>query len=618
LVGAAANVAGQRLIATKIDASAYAGDVIVRVGQADQAITTSTGNDTIIFDAINDTRAGLTITDTVKGGTGVDTIVIDGGMTIAAAQIALGASEWTNLTGIDVLRLGSNDLNGVIGGAGYSLTITDQLVGQADAGNRLTIINNDGNLTAATASAAIIDARQSNGLSATKFINFYGENGDATAGSGNAVAAPANRIILSDATANGGHILNGGDRDLQAEATTALWTAAVLAARSGNGNTIEYRNTSVVTAGDQVGISNFANVVFNNDQAIAQTLTLELTTAVADALADASHVAASAAQETLTVRANDASFATTAGAALNIEGRSVSNAFIMNIRSDDNGGAINRDVIDTINLNDNVGGSAGHTVDIQDGGTVADVLSFFGATGDLWSAATTVITVAGTTNAGNVTIQNGTGLATAVHNLSWDNADTIRLTEDNGASFISLQAGTSALTFNGGATADTIIGTAGVNIITGGAGADTITTGAGTDQVNYDQGALTFAQEVANTGTVAIGVIDVITDFTAGTDTINFTVAGAAQTIASAAVANANYAAALAQADAAFMADATVGGLSYFVAAYGAGAAWTSVLFIDSDGAAAGTADGAIQIGLVGAYATEAAALAAITAAGIV
>ena len=150
----------------------------------------------------------------------------------------------------------------------------------------------------------------------------------------------------------------------------------------------------------------------------------------------------------------------------------------------------------------------------------------------------------------------------------------------------------------------------------GGAGADTITTGAGADQVNYVQGALTFAQEVANTGTVATGAIDVITDFTAGTDTINFTVAGAGQTIASVAAANANYAAALAQANAAFTADAT--GLSYFVAAYGAGAAWTSVLFIDSDAAAAGTADGAIQIGLVGAYATEAAALAAITAAGIV
>ena len=495
--GAAANAVGERLIATTVNAGAFDGDFIVRVGQADQSITTSTGNDTVIFDAINDARAGLTISDRVAMGAGVDTIVIDGGMTIGAAQINLGASEWTNLSGVDVLRLGTNDLNGGIAST-YSLVVTDQLVGQTDAGNRITIINNDGNLTAVGTSNATVDMRQSNGLSATKFVNFYGENGD-TVTVGNAVANAANRVILSDATANGGHILNGGDRDLNTFATAAAWNGAAAANRH-NGNTLEYRSTSVVTAGDQVGISNFANVVFNNDQAIAQTLTLELTTAVADALADASHVAASAAQETLNVRANDASFASTAGAALNIEGRSVSNAFIMNIRTDDNNGANNRDVIDTINLNDNVGGSAGHTVDIADGGTVADVLTFFGATGDAWSAATTVISVAGTTNTGTVTIQNTTGLATAVQTLSWDNADTIRLTQDNGASFTTLQAGTSALNFNGSAIADTIFGTAGANIITGNAGADIITTGLGNDTVTLNSFATT----------------DTITDFAAG------------------------------------------------------------------------------------------------------
>src|SRR5690606_612962 len=113
---------------------------------------------TIIFDATNDNRAGLTIADKVHLGAGKDTVVIDGGYSGAnvSQTIALGASEWTNLTGVDVLRLGSNAANAA-GDSGYRLTITDQLVAQADAGDRITIINNDGDLTAATANNAIID-----------------------------------------------------------------------------------------------------------------------------------------------------------------------------------------------------------------------------------------------------------------------------------------------------------------------------------------------------------------------------------------------------------------------------------------------------------------------------
>lgn len=528
LLGSAANAAGQRLIATKIDASTYTGDVILRVGQADQAITTGTGNDTIIFDAINDTRAGLTISDTVKGGTGIDTIVLDGGMTVAAAQIVLGASEWTNLTGIDVLRLGSNDLNGGAG-SGYTLTITDQLVSQTDAGNRITIINNDGNLGAATSSAATLDMRQANGLSATKFVNFYGENGDTVNG---VVAAPANRVILSDATANGGHILNGGDNDLQAFATAAAWNGAAGTSR-GNGNTIEYRNSSVVTAGDQAGITNFASIVFNNDQAVAQTLTLELTTAVADALADASHTAAANAQETLTIRANDASFASSAGAALSINANAISTSFILNIRTDDNANANNRDVIDTINLNANVGASSGHTVDIADGGSVADVLTFFGSTGDIWSTnAAVTVTVNGTVNNGGVVIQNAAGLSTATETLTWDNADTVRLTADNGVSFTTLNAAATNWTFTGTAgVADTINGTAGNNVITGlsgndtingGAGNDTITGGTGTDTLTGGTGTNVFVFAAGDNGAApSATVFDIITDFRAGTNSID-------------------------------------------------------------------------------------------------
>lgn len=536
--------AGQRLIASTVNASTYQGDLIVRVGQADQTITTNTGNDTVIFDAINDNRAGLTIADKVQMGTGVDTIIIDGGFTATSETISLGASEWTNLKGVDVLRLGSNPTVGA-GTNGYRLTITDQLVSQTDDTNHITIINNDGDLTAARANAATIDMRQTNGLSATKFVNFFGENGD-TVTAGNVAAAPANRVILSDATANGGHSLNGGDNDLRAEfADTATW----LAANQGNGNTIEYRNTAVVTEGDQAGIRNFDTIVFNNDQAVAQTLTLELTNTVLNALADASHTAAATQQEVMTIRANDGAVpAPLAGAALNIDGKTTGNAYVLNIRTDDNAGANNRDVADTINVNDNVGGTAGHTIDIADGGTAVDTLSFYGSTGDVWSPAAGAITVSGTSNTGTVTIQNSTGLATSTHTLSWDNNDVIRLTNDNGVTFTNMFAGTAALNFTGGAGNDTIVGTAGANTITGGAGADSITGGAGADTIvqgladSVASTASVFAgATVAAADTITFGAgVDVINDFVAGAggDVLDVLVAGAPTTLIGETVAN--------------------------------------------------------------------------------
>ncbi|MFZ6713429.1 hypothetical protein, partial [Undibacterium sp. TC9W] len=72
-----------------------------------QNIKMGAGNDTVTFDNLQDTRAGLTISDTVVGGAGTDTLVIDGDLTGAALgdTIALGASEWTNVSGFETIRL---------------------------------------------------------------------------------------------------------------------------------------------------------------------------------------------------------------------------------------------------------------------------------------------------------------------------------------------------------------------------------------------------------------------------------------------------------------------------------------------------------------------------------
>jgi hypothetical protein len=89
-------------------------------------------------------------------------------------------------------------------------------------------------------------------------------------------------------------------------------------------------------------------------------------------------------------------------------------------------------------------------------------------------------------------------------------------------------------------------------------------------------------------------------------------VAGTGEFVLTAAGQNyASYAAALAGAN------VSISGLNtdYVLSAYGAGGSWTAVVFIDI-GAAGGTgaAAGAIQLGLTGAYSTEAAAFAAAVA----
>ena len=228
---------------------------------------------------------------------------------------------------------------------------------------------------------------------------------------------------------------------------------------------------------------------------------------------------------------------------------------------------------------------------------------------DTATTKTTLIT--GSFTNGNLTFVGGSGNTGAVsYSLTAGNGNN---TITTGAGADTINSGNGNNNVNTGGGVDAIVTGSGNDTITGGAAADTMAGGSGADQFNYVFTNSTFALEAADTGTVATGVIDILSDFTTGTDTINFTTAGANVT-STAAGGVANYAAALAAANVTFGA----GTDAYNIQAYGSGTSWTAVLFIDSDGASAGTADGAIQIGVVGQYATAAAALAAVVAADIV
>ncbi len=292
-----------RLGAATINASGEASNVIVRVSTnvasatGAQTITMGSGNDFVIFDNLNDTRAGLTISDTVNGGAGADTLVIDGN----GVSVNLGASEWTNVSNFETIRLAG------LGGANtYTLSLTNDLI-DANGGDMIAIINDNdafndtaGNPATVTiasnaVSAATLDART---LSASNSFSYNGEEG---------AARTTDRFIFTDANVNGKAIIDGGAVD------------NVVATNSGaNLDVLEIRNSAVATAGDLANIKNVGIIAFNNDLAVAQTLTLQLNDTVVDAMVDSYHVSAATAGniETLNVTMNDINVAEVAQTAL--------------------------------------------------------------------------------------------------------------------------------------------------------------------------------------------------------------------------------------------------------------------------------------------------------------
>lgn len=286
-----------RLTFENIDASTYAGDVIVRVadvtradGIKSQSIKTGTGNDTIIFDAQGVKNSGYTSADTVDAGTGTDTLVIDGNTTAVGVfgNVSVQKSEWDNTKGVDVLRVAGNEgyannttslpgltvVNSNVTSAGYYVEIDNEFVKQTDAGNNLTIINNDGNLTTNTESDLILNLRP---LAQTSNVTFVGANANLAA----AGPISSNRIQLEDNSANGYNSLDGGD-----SVTDEVGTAATRIS-SGNNNVLEVFNTADVSIDDLSKTKNFARIEATNDTAVAQTLKLVLNDTVMDQLVDA-------------------------------------------------------------------------------------------------------------------------------------------------------------------------------------------------------------------------------------------------------------------------------------------------------------------------------------------
>ena len=284
------------LVASEINAEAYVGDVILRVSSTPTAVSATgaqtirmgAGNDFVVFDNLNDSRAGLTISDTVSGGAGSDTLAIAG-----SVAVDLGASEWTNVSGFETIRLLGN-------GADYKLSLTDQLITRNAADGKLINIVNDGDIGkdgegTRTLSAVTIDARA---LSVGLNFSYNGEEG---------TKRTSDRFIFTDAQINSTAVIDGGAVDIVA--TTA----------GANDDVLEVRNAAVISAGDLANISNIGTIELTNDRAAVQNFTVQLTDAIVDAMVDSYHTSTAAGTETLTIKARDNELVSGAHSVLHLE-----------------------------------------------------------------------------------------------------------------------------------------------------------------------------------------------------------------------------------------------------------------------------------------------------------
>jgi hypothetical protein len=288
--------AGQvKMVAGTVDASAELANVTVRVSTSAavngaQKITMGAGNDTVIFDNIQDTRAGLTISDTVAGGLGDDILVIDGDLTGGGfgTVVDLGASEWTNVSGFETVRT-------ITPGAGntYRLTLTDSLIAANNKAGVLAFVNdndpaNDAASIADTAGTAVeaaivLDARA---LNNTSKFSYNGEEG---------ASATADRIIMSDVNFNGSHVIDGG-------AVNNIPTDF----SQKNADVIELRNATNGAIGDFANIRNIGTFELTNDLAITQVSQIQLNDTIVDLLVDSYQASNNTTHiERLTIRALD-------------------------------------------------------------------------------------------------------------------------------------------------------------------------------------------------------------------------------------------------------------------------------------------------------------------------
>jgi Ca2+-binding RTX toxin-like protein len=437
------------------------------------------GNDTFTFGA---TTAALEAGDTVTGGSGTDTIVL----TATAANTAV----LTNVTGVEVIRTsgtGSGDADDV------TITLTDGNIGSSTVTSGSITVD----ASSMTAAAPDLSLTASSITTATKFVSVVGGAGDDTVvgGSGNDVIQTGSG---ADSITGGAGVDNidagAGDDVIIATAAGFSGLAAAETVAGGSGNdTLNFSTDEAVTlsAGDLAAVSGIENVKF-----------AAITNAVSVTLTDSFFTGNGTSSITI-----DTDAATTGNVVISASAVGAANSI-----------TVIREATNSNTADDNIVLGAGNDTVRVDNQQLAGVATINGGTGTDTLNIRAAAAGAGSGNA--VTMAAGiTGFETITFNTATNNysitmADanvasggTITVNASNlttGTLYISAAAesnGTYSIT--GGVAADTIVGGQRVDTLTGGAGADLFR----------------YSAVAQSNGTY----IDSITDYSSGTDKLEFT-----------------------------------------------------------------------------------------------
>lgn len=202
-----------------------AGNDTLRAGQGDDNINLGAGNDRVEF-----ATDGLTVLDTVLGGSGVDTLVVTGADRITQ-------SEAEGVTGFEVIRLAAGNTR---------LDLTNSLVNGVDSAEALTVDMQAGGNTVNLTPVA---------FSSTAKVVINGRNDTSDA------------VIVNDSTVN-------------AKATIAFGNDALTL--GGGNDTLSILNGGTFTADDFRNVSGVDRINLLGNSNLAQTWDITLTNAMFD------------------------------------------------------------------------------------------------------------------------------------------------------------------------------------------------------------------------------------------------------------------------------------------------------------------------------------------------
>lgn len=425
-----------------IQAAEYQGNLTLHVSALIDSqptrIYSGSGNDQFTLHTQPGAQEALTDSMAIAAGTGLDTLIINANNT--GGGFDLHTADWTGLSGIDQLHLDlwsprhSNWNPDYQDSPTSYLTLDDRFISQSDSGNRVMIVNDDGEARDNYETDLVLDLR---GLSQDKWVTYKGAD---YYGAEYGIASSAHsfsHIKLDDVSANLNMVLDGGYGKASSQS---------------NNNTLEIVNTAQLSLGDLSQMQNFATLRFSSDKHSTQTLSLTLDNPILGALVSTEWTATDAnSEKRLQLFAEDNS---NAASTLWLDASALTGFHALDIHGSAAGD-------DLFILSANTGGS-GHTLNA--GTSNGDRINWVGGTAD---AQLTLDLGSDELNGGFARFEQG--MLSTTHRI--DGIDIVDLT---GLSYASS-------TITGTAANETFVAGNGQDTLTGGAGADSFVFTAATE-----------------------------------------------------------------------------------------------------------------------------------------